>query len=200
MLFVGLTGGIGSGKSTVASMFARRGAVVIDADDLARRATLPGTAGHARVAERFGAEVLTPSGAIDRGRLAQRVFADERERRDLEAIVHPEVARLLAEALEEHRGTDHIVVYDVPLLFEAGLQSMFDVIVVVSAPERARIERLAAQRGMNADEVRARIAAQSPDAKRERAADVVIRNTGTMSELEAETDAAWELLTRRAKL
>jgi dephospho-CoA kinase len=200
MLLVGLTGGVGSGKSTVASLLARRGAVVINADDLARRATLPGTAGHARVAERFGSEVLTASGTIDRGRLARRVFADEGERRELEAIVHPEVARLLAEALEEHRGTDHIVVYDVPLLFEAGLQSMFDVIVVVSAPEQARIERLGAQRGMDADDVRARIAAQISDAKRERAADVVIRNAGSMRELEAEADAAWELLTRRAKL
>ena len=200
MLLVGLTGGIGSGKSTVASMLARRGAFVISADDLARRATLPGTSGHARVAERFGSDVLTASGTIDRGRLAQRVFADGRERRDLEAIVHPEVARLLAEALEEHRETDHIVVYDVPLLFEAGLQSMFDVIVVVSAPEEARIERMVAQRGMDAGDVRARIAAQSSDAKRERAADVVIRNTGSLRELEAEADSAWQLLSRRARL
>jgi len=148
----------------------------------------------------MGSSNPAASGTIDRGRLARRVFADEGERRDLEAIVHPEVARLLAEALEEHRDTDHIVVYDVPLLYEAGLQSMFDVIVVVSAPEQARIERLGAQRGMDADDVRARMAAQISDAKRERAADVVIRNAGPMRELEAEADAAWELLTRRAKL
>ncbi len=200
MLLVGLTGGIGSGKSTVAGMLARRGAVVIDADELAHRATLAGTPAHSRITERFGSSVLAPGGEIDRAWLAERVFADAVARGDLEAIVHPEVARMLAEALEPLRSTRRIVVYDVPLLFEAGLQSMFDVIVVVSAPEEERVERLRAERRMSVEEVRARIAAQARDAKRERAADVVIHNNGTMQDLQSRAAEVWELLERRARL
>src|SRR5438128_3924229 len=144
MLLVGLTGGIGAGKSTVARMLAGRGAVVIDADDLARRAIDPGTPGFDAVVKAFGPEALTSDGEIDRNRLAALVFADEEARRKLEAIVHPEVARLFAEEAARYRDTDKVVVYAVPLLVESGLQEMFHVVVVLTAEREARVTRLAA--------------------------------------------------------
>ena len=196
MLLVGLTGGIGSGKSVVARMLANRGAVVIDADELARRAVAPGSPGRARVAEAFGPSVLGPDGSVDRGRLADRVFHDEEARRTLESIVHPEVARLLAESIEPFRGTARVVVYDVPLLVENGLQPMFDLIVVVAAPEQQRVSRLRA-RGMSDEDARARMRAQLPDEEREEAADVVIRNEGSLEELERAVDALWARLETR---
>jgi len=196
LLLVGLTGGIGSGKSTVARMLADRGAVVLDADEFARRAVQKGTPGHARVQESFGAPVLTAGGEVDRERLAEVVFADPEARRRLESIIHPEVGRLFAEAVEPYRGTDRIVVYSVPLLVETGLGAMFDVVVVVTAPEEARVARLRA-RGMEVQAARDRMAAQLSDAERGRAADVVIRNDGSLQELERRVDALWADLETR---
>ena len=198
MLLVGLTGGIGAGKSTVAGLMAQRGAVVIDADDLARRAVEPGTHGYAEVIRTFGPEVVSITGALDRTRLADRVFGDPEARRKLEAIVHPEVARLFAEALGEYRDTRRVVVYVVPLLVESSLKAMFDVIVVVSASEDVRLDRLGADRGMSPDAARARIRAQLSDLEREEAADVVIRNDRSLFELEREIDELWTKLEKRA--
>jgi dephospho-CoA kinase len=198
MLLVGLTGGIGSGKSTVARMLEGRGAVVIDADDLARQAVEPGSHGYAEVLRRFGPPVVSLSGDLDRERLASIVFKDAEARRDLEAIIHPEVGRLFLEATEPYRSTDRIVVYAVPLLVESGLQGLFDVIVVVRASEDLRLGRLAADRDMGEGEARERIAAQLADDERERAATFVIRNEGSLDELDAEVGKLWEELGRRA--
>ncbi|HXF36399.1 MAG TPA: dephospho-CoA kinase [Actinomycetota bacterium] len=198
MLLVGLTGSIGAGKSAVGRMLAARGAVVVDADDLARRAVEPGTPGHARVVERFGERILAPDGSIDRRALAAIVFADPVARRDLEAIVHPEVLRMFAEEAARHRGTDRVVVYVAPLLVETGHADAFDVLVVVSAPEERRIERLVRDRGMTPEDVRARIAAQLPAEEKARRADVVVDNAGSLEELERRVDALWGDLRARA--
>ncbi len=188
MLLVGLTGGIGSGKSTVARMLAERGAVVIDADELARDAVGRGTPGFEQVVAVFGDEVLTESGDIDREALARRVFTDQTERRRLEAIIHPEVARLFAERVEPFRATDRIVVYVVPLLVENRLERAFDIVVTVEAAEDVRVERLAAGRGMSEEAVRDRIAAQSSDEERRRVATFVLRNDGSLHDLDRELD------------
>jgi dephospho-CoA kinase len=198
MLLVGLTGGIGSGKSTVARLLEERGAVVIDADELARQAVEPGTHGYAQVLRRFGPPVVSLSGDLDRERLAAIVFKDRDARRDLEAIIHPEVGRLFREATERYRATDRIVVYVVPLLVESGLQDMFEAIVVINAQEDRRIERLVSDRAMDDREIRDRIAAQLPDEERERAATHVLRNDGSRTELEIEVDNLWAELSRRA--
>lgn len=198
MLLVGLTGGIGSGKSTVAEMLGRLGAVVLDADDLARRAVEPGTPGHERVVDAFGSDVLARSGEIDRERLADVVFADSEARRRLESIVHPEVARLFAEALEGYRDTDQIVVCVVPLLVERSLQAAFDVIVVVSASPEVRVARLVTERRMKAEDVRDRMAAQLSDEERDRAGHVVIRNEGTLEDLERAVGDLWNDLRRQS--
>jgi dephospho-CoA kinase len=198
MLLVGLTGGIGSGKSTVAAMLERRGAIVLDADDLARRAVEPGTEGHARVVEAFGDDIVAANGQIDRARLADVVFSDPDARRTLESIVHPDVARLFAEAVEAYRDTDRIVVYVVPLLVERSLQSGFDAVVVVSASPDVRVARLVTERGMNEEAVRDRMSAQLSDEERERAGHVVIRNDGTLDDLYRAVEELWDDLRSRA--
>lgn len=199
MLLVGLTGGIGSGKSTVARMLEDRGAVVFDADALARKAVEPGTPGHDKVIERFGADILGPGGEIDRGALASVVFADPAARRELEGIVHPEVRRMFAEACEEHRGTDHVVVLSAPLLFETGMHTAFEVLIVVSAQVGTQIERLMRDRAMSEEAIRARIAAQAPLEDKAAVADVIVDNDGTLEELEGQVDRLWaDLRARRA--
>lgn len=200
MLLVGLTGGIGSGKSTVARMLERRGAVAIDADDLARRAIEPGTPGHHAVLRRFGPSVLGARGAIDRNALAARVFTDDEARRDLEAVVHPEVARLFQEFVEPYRKTDRVVVYSVPLLVENELAKGFDVVMVVTAPRDVRTARLLAARGMRPEDSEWRMAAQASDEDRESVADIVIRNDGSLGDLDKELDAVWAELERRADM
>jgi dephospho-CoA kinase len=198
MLLVGLTGGIGSGKSTVASMLERRGAVVFDADTFARHALDPGTLGYQRVLEDFGPQILTDEGDVDREALAATVFGDPEARRRLEAIVHPEVARQLTESLAPYRDSDRIVVYSVPLLVEAGLQSAFDAVVVVVAEEAVRIERLARDRGMSSDAAKARIHAQTSDRQREQVADHVIDNNGTVEDLDRQVEGLWSELEGRS--
>ncbi len=190
MLLVGLTGGIGSGKSTVAGMLEDRGAVVLDADEFARRAVAAGTPGFRHVVETFGRRVVAEDGEIDRARLARIVFAEPQDRERLEAIVHPEVARLLHEELQPYRDTDRVVVYAVPLLVENGLQSMFAEVVVVTAPEDLRVERLVA-RGMAEDDARARIRAQLTDDEREAVATHVLRNDSSVEGLERQVDELW---------
>lgn len=198
MLLVGLTGGMGSGKSTVARMLAERGAAIIDADDLARMAVDAGTSGLERVVQVFGPGILDDRGALDRRRLGEIVFADAERRKALEAIVHPEVARLFAEALEPFRPTDRVVVYVVPLLVERALADAFDVVITVAANEDERVARVVADRGLAEAAVRDRIAAQASDADRARVADVVVANDGTVEELEIQAGRLWADLAARA--
>lgn len=200
MLLVGLTGGIGSGKSTVAAMLSERGAVVFDADVLARQAIEPGTPGHDRLAERFGPGALGPDGSVDRTALAEIVFSDPKARGALEEIVHPEVFRLLAVGTERYRGTDAVVVFDAPLIIEAGQADLFDVLVLVTAPAEERIRRIVEARAeMSKDGVRQRITAQLPDEDKARHADVVIDNHGSLDRLRARVDAVWDDLVGRAR-
>lgn len=198
MLLVGLTGGIGSGKSTVARMLEERGAVVFDADVLAREAVEPGTPGHDAVVERFGPNVLLPGGALDRDALASIVFADPAARRDLEAIVHPEVRRLFAEGCERYEGTDTVVVFSAPLLVETGMHTAFDVLVVVSASVQEQVRRLLRDRGMSEAAIRTRIDAQLPLEEKAAVADVIVDNEGSPAELEAQVDRVWTELRQRS--
>jgi dephospho-CoA kinase len=179
-------------------MLQQRGAALIDADDLARRAVEPGTHGYAEVLRRFGPEVVALSGELDRERLATVVFADPDRRRELESITHPEVARLFFEEVEPHRGTDRVGVFVVPLLVEAGMVDWFDAIVVVTASPATRVARAARDRGMSEQAVRDRIAAQIDDRERERAATFVIPNEGALDQLESEVDRVWGDLVTRA--
>ena len=198
MLLVGLTGGIGSGKSTVARLLEKRGAVVFDADLLARKAVEPGTPGHAAVIERFGADVLAPGGELDREALASIVFADPAARRDLEQIVHPEVRRLFAEGSEAYRDTDQVVVFSAPLLIETGMHTAFEILVVVSATVATQIERLMRQRGMSEPSIRARIDAQAPLEDKAAVADFLVDNEGSLDELESQVEQLWNDLSARA--
>ena len=199
MLLVGLTGGIGSGKSTVARMLAARGAVVLDADAFARDAVAAGTPGLRAVVERFGGEVVGPDGELDRRGLAAIVFADDEARRDLEAIVHPEVRRLLLRAIEAHADADDILVIDSPLLVEAGQGGSVQLLVVVTAPEEAQLERLAADRGMSERDVRVRMAAQMPLEEKAAKADVVLDNGGDLLDLERQVGRLWRDLEARVR-
>ena len=181
-------------------MLERRGAVVFDADTFARHALDPGTPGYQQVLEAFGPQMLTDEGDVDREALAATVFGDAEARRRLEAIVHPEVARQLKAALDPYRDSDRIVVYSVPLLVEAGLQSAFDVVVAVIANEAVRVERLARDRGMSEQAARARIRAQVSDREREQAADHIIENNSTVDDLDRQVSTLWtELHARSAR-
>lgn len=197
MLLVGLTGGIGSGKSTVARMLEKRGAVVFDADVLAREVVEPGTPGHAAVIDRFGANVLAPGGELDREALASIVFADPAARRDLESIVHPEVRRLFADGAEEYEGTDRVVVLSAPLLVETGMHTAFEVLILVSATAQTQVERLMRDRGMSEAAVEARIDAQAPLEAKSEVADFILDNEGSIDELERQVDRLWADLQAR---
>lgn len=180
---VGLTGGIASGKSTVARLLAEQGAVVIDADQLAREVVARDTPGLARVVEAFGPEVLTPEGDLDRLAVGRLVFGDEAKRKVLEGIVHPLVFERYAE-LEQNAPDGAIVVHDIPLLAESGRGEGFDAVLVVDAPEELQVERMLRDRGMTEDDARARIAAQATREQRRAIATHVIDNTGSLAALE----------------
>lgn len=197
MLLVGLTGGIGSGKSTVGGLLAAHGAVILDADAFARDAVRAGTEALAAVVKRFGDEVLGPEGELDRARLASVVFADREALDDLEAIIHPEVRRMIADGIQSHLDTDDVVVLVNPLLIEMGTHRDCDVVVVVSALPETQVARSVA-RGMDEADVRARLEAQLPLDDRARAADVLLDNEGTIEELETEVDVLWRGLASRA--
>lgn len=188
---MGLTGGIGSGKSTVSALLARRGAVVVDADAIVREVQAPGTPVLAAIVERFGPGVLGADGALDRQALADVVFTDDAALADLNALVHPAVGAEIARRLEEAAGTDAVVVLDVPLLVESGRDDMAALLVVDVDPEVA-VRRVVDQRGMREDDVRARIARQASREDRLARATIVIDNGGTRDELEAQVAAAWE--------
>ncbi|MFK4037990.1 dephospho-CoA kinase [Nonomuraea wenchangensis] len=196
MLKIGLTGGIGSGKSEVSRRLAAHGAVVIDADKIAREVVEPGTAGLARVVAAFGEEVLHPDGALDREKLGSIVFADSQKLAVLNGIVHPLVGERVAQLQADAPG-DAVVVYDVPLLAENKLAPMYDVVIVVDAADEVRIRRLAEHRGMAETDAKARIAAQASREDRLAVADVVIANEGSLEELDARVAEVWTDLLRR---
>ncbi len=199
MLRVGLTGGIGSGKSEVSRRLAGRGAVLIDADAIAREVVEPGTPGLAQVVSAFGAGVLRPDGALDRPRLGELVFADPQQLARLNAIVHPLVGRRMAELEATAADADGaVVVHDVPLIAENNLAAGFDLVVVVDAPEATQLDRLTGQRGMAREHAEARMAAQATRARRLEIADVVIDNSGSLEDLDRQVSELWERLRRQA--
>jgi dephospho-CoA kinase len=193
MIVVGLTGGIGSGKSTVAALLVERGAVLIDADDVAREVVEPGRPAHAKVVERFGDEVVAPDGTLDRSAIAAIVFDDPVSLADLNAIVHPEVRAEMANRLASLSGTEHVVVLDIPLLVEDGGPDRYGLagLIVVDAPVDLVLQRLVSRRRMDRSDAEARIASQASRPQRIAHADFVITNTGTLGELEEMVDRAW---------
>ncbi len=196
MLRVGLTGGIASGKSAVADQLADRGAVIIDADLLAREVVEPGSPGLVAVVERFGSEVLTADGRLDRPRLGALVFADPTARRDLERIIHPAV-RACAAALEQQADPDAVVVHVIPLLVETGQQLDFDVVVVVDLDPALQQQRLMSRNGLSQAEAEARLAAQADREQRLAAADLVLDNGGSPQQLAEAVARLWSDLAER---
>lgn len=200
MLKVGLTGGIGSGKSAVSDELASYGATVIDADAIAREVVEPGTPGLSEVVEEFGDRVLAADGSLDRAALGEIVFADSDRLAALNAIVHPRVGERSGQLMEEALAADtKVVVYDVPLLVENGLGSLYDVVVVVDAPDETRVERVSVNRGMPREQVRARIRAQADRDTRLAAADLVVDNSGNRDELRGRVAELWRELSTRAQ-
>jgi dephospho-CoA kinase len=199
MLLVGLTGNIASGKSTVAQLLSERGATIIDADVLARRAVERGSAAFDKIVERWGTSVLAPDGHLDRAALRRAVFGNPAELEALNAIVHPEVERLREARVAEARARgDRVVICDIPLLFEKKMVDRFDRIVLVDAPRPLRLERLVQDRGLRETEAMDMIASQMPaDLKRARA-DVVIENASTLGELEEQVASLWASLIQEA--
>jgi dephospho-CoA kinase len=201
MLRVGLTGGIGSGKSAVSARLAALGAVVIDGDRAARAVVEPGTPGLARITETFGPGVLTPDGALDRPKLAAIVFADDVAREKLNAITHPLIhqhIRAAEDAAVAAGGPDTIVVHDIPLLAEGQRAAEFAVVIVVDAPTEVQLERLTTQRGMTREQARARMAAQATREQRLAIADIVIDNSGSLADLDRQVAEVWADLKSRA--
>lgn len=196
MLTVGLTGGIGAGKSEVARLLASYGAVLVDSDKIARDVVAPGTEGLAAVVAEFGAGVLAPDGSLDRPKLGAVVFADEDRRKALNAIVHPLVGARAAE-LQRAAAPGDIVLHDVPLLTENGLASRYDLVVVVDADPATQLDRLVRLRGMTEAEARSRMAAQASRAERLAVADLVIDNDGPLDALEGQVLAVWARLRER---
>jgi dephospho-CoA kinase len=191
---VGLTGGIGSGKSTVARLLERAGAVVVDGDAIARELVVPGSAALEAIVARFGTGILRPDGTLDRPGLADIVFPDPAALADLDGIMHPRIAARSAELLAEaERSGAPVVVYDMPLLVEQGGADAFDVVLVVQAPEPVRLARLAV-RGIQVADARERMRRQASDAERAAVADVVLDNSGDLAELEAQVERAWRVI------
>lgn len=193
MLLVGLTGGIGSGKSTVSSMLARRGAVVIDADAITRSLQEPGEPVFEAMVERFGPGIVAADGTLDRPAVAAIVFSDESAKKDLEAIVHPAVGAEMVARLQAHAGTDAVVIYDVPLLVESG-KTGYGAVVVVDVDPDIAVSRLVEHRGFDEADARARIANQVDRAARLAVADRVVDNSGSLDALEAQVDELWAWL------
>ncbi|MFF0360598.1 dephospho-CoA kinase [Streptomyces sp. NA02536] len=197
MLKVGLTGGIGAGKSEVSRLLVEHGAVLIDADRIAREVVEPGTPGLAAVVDAFGKEILTADGALDRPRLGSLVFADPEKLAVLNAIVHPLVGARSRE-LEEAAAVDAVVVHDVPLLTENGLAPLYDLVIVVDASPETQLDRLVDRRGMTAQDARARMAAQATREERRAIADIVIDNDVPLDALRRRVEDVWSQLEDRA--
>ena len=199
MYRVGLTGGIGAGKSEVSRRLSAQGAVVIDADAIAREVVEPGTPGLAEVVAAFGPEVLLPDGSLDRPRLGDLVFADPDLRARLNGIVHPLVGARMRE-LEESAGPGSIVVHDVPLIAENNMAGAYDLVVVVDVPPRLQLDRLVRHRGLTREQARARMAAQASREQRPGIAGIVVDNSGSLAELDRQVGELWTELRRRAAL
>ena len=200
MLLIGLTGNIASGKSTVAHLFEDRGAALIDADVLARRAVEMGTTAYRDIVRRWGEEVLSPDGEVDRGALRRIVFSEPEELEALNRIVHPEVARLRDRMVADaKRRGELICVVDIPLLFERDLVDEFDRIVLVDAPRPVRLERLVRDRGLRETEAMDMIAAQMPAELKRARADFIIDNVGTLADLEIRAAEVWSALEQEAR-
>lgn len=191
MLYVGLSGGIGSGKSTVSKKLLALGAVVIDADRLAREVVEPGSAGLAEIVERFGEQLLRPDGSLDRPALAAVVFADESARRDLEAITHPRI-RALTASRHAQAPREAIVVHDMPLLVEGGLAPDYHLTVIVDTAQQTRVQRIMRDRGMTHDAALARVSSQATDEQRYAAADILLDNNGTAEQLLDRVEGLWQ--------
>jgi dephospho-CoA kinase len=198
MLKVGLTGGIGAGKSEVSRRLASYGALVIDADQIAREVVEPGTPGLAQVVGLFGTGVLAPDGTLDRQRLGEIVFGDDELRAKLNSLIHPLVGARLRE-LEQGADADAILVEDVPLIAENDLADFYDLVVVVDVPRRLQEERLVRDRGMTPDQVAVRMAAQASREQRLAIAGIVVDNSGSLAELDREVGELWAELSRRAR-
>ncbi|MEU0782328.1 dephospho-CoA kinase [Streptomyces sp. NPDC006173] len=198
MLKVGLTGGIGAGKSEVSRLLVEHGAVLIDADRIAREVVEPGTPGLTAVVDAFGKDVLTADGTLDRPRLGSIVFADPEKLATLNAIVHPLVGTR-SRALEDAAPTDAVVVHDVPLLAENGLAPLYDLVIVVDARPETQLDRLVRLRGMTEEDARARMAAQAPREERLAVADIVIDNDVPLADLERRVADVWGDLAPRAR-
>jgi dephospho-CoA kinase len=199
VLNVGLTGGIGAGKSEVTRRFAALGAMIIDADAIAREVVAPGTPGLDAVLAEFGEQLRADDGSLDRDKLAAIVFADEAARARLNAIIHPLIGARVAELMAEIDEPDRIVVNDVPLIVEAGIADRYDVVVVVDSPVDLQLERLTTIRGMTAQAAKARISAQASREQRLTIADHVITNDGDLENLESQIREVWEKLSGRAR-
>lgn len=200
MLLIGLTGNIGSGKSTVAQLLSERGATIIDADVLARRAVETGTQAYASIVERWGTSILAADGAIDRTALRRIVFSEPQELEQLNSIVHPEVERMRAALVELARlRGDRLVVCDIPLLFERRMTDAFDRIVLVDAPRPVRLERLVRERGLRETEAMDMIVAQMPAELKRARADFVIDNVGTLTQLDLRVTEVWSALLAAAE-
>ncbi|MEV7403840.1 dephospho-CoA kinase [Streptomyces sp. NPDC091267] len=197
MLKVGLTGGIGAGKSEVSRLLVGHGAVLVDADRIAREVVEPGTPGLAAVVETFGTGILAPDGTLDRPKLGSVVFSDPERLAALNAIVHPLVGARSAE-LERAAGPESVVVHDVPLLTENGLAPLYDLVVVIDAAPGTQLDRLVRLRGMTEADARARMAAQATREQRLAVADLVIDNDGPVEALEPQVRKVWSELVRRA--
>jgi dephospho-CoA kinase len=199
VLRVGLTGGIGSGKSEVSRRLAAQGAVLIDADQISREMVEPGTSGLAEIVTEFGPDVLLPDGSLNRPRLGEIIFGDPARREKLNAIIHPRV-RARSQELEDAAEENAIVVQDVPLLTENNLVSLFDLVVVVDVPTRIQLDRLVKNRAMTREQARSRIEAQASRADRLAIASIVIDNSGSLAELDRQVGDLWTELRRRQQL
>jgi dephospho-CoA kinase len=192
VLLIGLTGGIGSGKSTVSALLAEKGAVIIDADAITHSLQQPGQPVFAAIVDRFGPDIVAPDGTLDRTGLGKIVFADETAKKDLEHIVHPAVGAEMLNMMQAEADTDHVVVYDVPLLVEAARRAMdFAGVVVVDIDPEIAVRRVVEQRGMAESDVRARVANQASRDERLAVADRVIDNSGTRDDLRRQVDEVW---------
>jgi dephospho-CoA kinase len=201
MLLVGLTGNIGSGKSTVAQLLSERGATIIDADVLSRRVVEVGTPAYKAIVERWGTSILEPSGMLDRSALRRIVFSEPAELEQLNALVHPEVERMRAGLVQQARMRgDKLVVCDIPLLFERKMTDSFDRIVLVDAPRPVRLERLVRERGLKETEAMDMIVAQMPAELKRARADFVIDNVGTLAQLDTRVAEVWGALEQAAEL
>jgi len=197
MLMVGLTGGIGSGKSTVAARLAQRGALVIDADAIAREVVEPGMPALEKLVERFGGEILQPDGTLDRPALARIAFVDDETRKELEAITHPAIGELFLQRVAE-APPGSVVIHDVPLLVESKRGFEYAAVIVVEAPLEVRLDRLES-RGVPRDDARRRIELQASDEDRRKVATWVVDNAGALAELHRQVDEIWTELERRAR-